>query len=174
MSITTVAVRGLAAGVAIMAANCQAASAVATASATVLAPIAISKSADLSFGSFAPGTGGSVTVSTSGVRVAGNSVLSATDSSATAARFEVSGDPAASYDISIVASTTLADGAAHSMALVTCSDLTMANTTSGNVASGTLSATGTQSLFVGGTLKVDAAQLAGRYSGNIAVTVEYN
>jgi hypothetical protein len=63
---------------------------------------------------------------------------------------------------------------AHSMALVTCSDLTMANTTSGNVASGTLSAAGTQSLFVGGTLRVVATQLAGRYSGNIAVTVEYN
>jgi len=174
MRITTVAVPGFALGVVIMAANCQAASAVATASATVLAPIAIAKSADLSFGSFAPGTGGSVTVSTSGVRVAGNTIQLATNSSPTAAKFEVSGDPAASYDITIAASTTLNDGAAHSMRLVTCSDLNMANTTSGNVASGTLSATGTQSLFVGGTLSVDAAQLAGQYSGNIAVTVEYN
>lgn len=174
MRIRTVVVRGLASAAAIMAANCQAASAVATASATVLAPIAIAKSADLSFGRFAAGTGGSVTVSTSGVRIADSTVLSAADNSATAARFEVSGDPAASYDITILATNTLEDGAAHSMALVTCSDLTMANTTSGNVASGTLSAAGTQSLFVGGTLRVVATQLAGRYSGNIAVTVEYN
>lgn len=174
MRITTVVARGLASAVAVMAANCHAASAVATASATVLAPIAIAKSADLSFGRFAPGTGGSVTVSTSGVRVANSTMLSGPDSSATAARFELSGNPAASYDITILASATLDDGAAHSMALVTCSDLTMANTTSGNVAIGTLSAAGSQSLFVGGTLSVDAAQLAGRYSGNIAVTVEYN
>lgn len=174
MRITTVAVRGLALGVAIMAADCQAASAVATASATVLAAIAINKSTDLSFGRFAPGAGGSITVSTSGVRVADSDVLSAADSSPTAAKFDVSGNPAATYDITIVASTLLEDGAAHRIALVTCSDLSRANTTSGNVANGTLSAAGSQSLFVGGTLSVDAAQAAGLYRGSIAVTVEYN
>ena len=174
MRITTVAVRGLALGVAIVAANCHAANAVATAGATVIAPLAINRSANLSFGSFAPGTGGSVTVSTSGARVVDNAILSSVDSAPTAAQFEVSGDPAATFDITIVASTTLDDGAGHSMALVTCSDLMGANTTSGNVASGMLSAGGTQSLFVGGTLSVAAAQVPGLYSGSIAVTVEYN
>jgi hypothetical protein len=174
MRITTVSVRGLALGVAIAAASCHAADAVATASATVIAPVAINKSTDLSFGSFAAGAGGSVTVSTSGVRVAYNAILSAANSLPTAAQFEVSGDPAATFDISVVASTTLDDGAGHSMAMVTCSDLTGANTTSGNVAAGTLSAGGSQSLFVGGTLSVAAAQMPGFYSGSIAVTVEYN
>ncbi len=174
MRITTVAVRGLALGVVIMATHSYAANAVAAAGATVIAPLAINKSANLSFGSFAPGTGGSVTVSTSGVRVADNTILSTANSSPTAAQFAVSGDPAATFDISVVASTTLDDGAGHSMALVTCSDLTGANTTSGNVAAGTLSAAGSQSLFVGGTLSVAAAQMPGLYSGSIAVTVEYN
>jgi hypothetical protein len=46
MRIRTVVLRGFASAAAIMAANCHAAGAVATASATVLAPIAIAKSAD--------------------------------------------------------------------------------------------------------------------------------
>lgn len=174
MRITTVAVRGFALGAVIMAIEGHAANAVAIAGATVIAPLAINRSTNLSFGSFAPGTGGSVTVSTSGLRVADNAILSSANSAPTAAQFEVSGDPAATFDITIVASTTLDDGAGHSMALVTCSDLTGANATSGNVSSGTLSAGGSQSLFVGGTLSVAAAQVPGLYSGNIAVTVEYN
>ncbi len=174
MRITTVAVRGLALGVAIVAANCHAANAVATASATVIAPVAIAKSADLSFGSFAPGAGGSVTVSTSGVRVADKAILSTANSSPTAARFAVSGDPAATFDISVVASTTLDDGAGHSMALVTCSDLTVREYHLGQCRNrhsvGRWHAVTVRRRHA----EVAAAQVPGFYSGNIAVTVEYN
>lgn len=53
----------------------HAAQASASASGTVVAPIAISAAANLVFGSFAPGAGGMVTVSTSGVRQASGPIL---------------------------------------------------------------------------------------------------
>ena len=66
------------------------------------------------------------------------------------------------------------DGAGHAMTLAIFSDLSAANTTSGNVTGGALSGAGAQSVFIGATLTVGAAQIAGEYSGNILVTVEYN
>jgi hypothetical protein len=60
------------------------------------------------------------------------------------------------------------------MALTQISDLTGAGGASTTVTSGTLSAGGTQSLFLGGTLAVAANQVAGAYSGAISATVDYN
>jgi hypothetical protein len=51
---------------------------------------------------------------------------------------------------------------------------TDAETTSGRL-SGTTGTSGTQEIFIGGTLTVAAAQAAGTYtSGNITITVAYN
>jgi hypothetical protein len=153
--------------------NNFAAEAIASASGTVIQPIAITKAADLSFGKFAPGAGGTVTVSTSGARTASGVVLSSIGSSPTAARFDVTGDADATYSISIDAPANVSDGAAGTMALATFSDLTGAGATSGNVASGTLTG-GAQSIYLGGTLTVGATQTAGAYTGDVTVTVEYN
>lgn len=60
------------------------------------------------------------------------------------------------------------------MALTKTSDLTGADVTTGNVANGTLTVGGTQSIYVGGMLSVAAAQAAGVYTGDVTVTVEYN
>ncbi len=60
------------------------------------------------------------------------------------------------------------------MALAKFSDLSGANATSGEVTTGTLDGAGTQSLFVGGTLTVAAAQVPGVYTGTVIATVEYN
>lgn len=149
-----------------------AADATATASATVVTPIAVTAGANLSFGSFAAGPGGNVTVNTGGVRSASGPILSSA-AAPSAARFDITGQGGLTYAITHGGSSTLSNGAA-SMALAKFSDLTGAGASSGNVLTGMLSPGGTQSLFVGGMLTVAVAQQPGAYSGTVVATVEYN
>lgn len=149
-----------------MAANTSASS-----TGTVVQPIAISKSADLVFGKFAAVTGGSITVSTSGARSVTGAVIGMSGTPA-AAKFDVTGEPDATYSINLVAPATL-DSGSDTMAFAVTSDLTAANTTSGTVSTGTLTG-GAQSIYVGGTLTVASAQAPGTYTGNVVATVEYN
>lgn len=147
---------------------------VAGATATVIAPIAITNAVDLDFGKFAPGAGGSITISTAGTPSSTGIVRSSTVAPA-AARFDVTGAANATYAITYTGtSATLSDGGTNSMAMAIFSDLNAGGATSGSASSGTLSGTGTQSIYVGGTLTVGATQAAGIYSGNIKVQVEYN
>lgn len=148
----------------------------ADATATVITPIAITKTADLVFGSFARGDGGTVTVSTSGARTASGTILSTIGNTPSAAQFDVTGDGASTYSITWSGDTQLetgAGGAGETMELSRISDLTAGNATSGEVSSGTLT-DGAQSIYLGGTLAVGAAQVAGAYTGSVTATVEYN
>ena len=154
-----------------------AAEATATASGTVIVPIAIAKTVDLSFGKFAPGAGGTITVSTSGDRTSSGVIMSAIGSSPTAAKFDVTGDADATYSIAHSGTAVLTNTTGvgdETMTLTKFSDLTAGDATTGNVASGTLSAGGAQSIYVGGTLTVGAAQVPGVYTGTVIATVEYN
>ena len=147
-----------------------------TSTATVIIPIAITKSADLVFGSFAKGAGGSVTVSTSGARTASGTILSTVGGTSTAAKFDVTGEGASTYSITWSGDTELTTGvggAGETMALARISDLTGTNATTGEVGTGALTA-GAQSIYLGGVLTVDAAQVAGAYTGSVTATVEYN
>lgn len=142
--------------------------------ATVIEPIAITKMADLVFGDFAPGTGGAVTVSTSGARTTSGPILSTAGATPTAARFDVTGNADSTYQISMSAPAPLTDAVSlETMALTLISDLNASNTLSGNVTAGTLTL-GAQSIYVGADLAVAGAQAAGTYVGDITVTVEYN
>lgn len=148
----------------------------ATASGTVVAPLAITAANNLAFGTFAAQTGGSVTVSTSGARTVGGAVLPIGGTPG-AARFDIVGVANSTYTIVLSGSTTLVNttgGGAETMALTRTSSLTANNTTSGNVATGLLSAGGLQSLYVGGTLTVASGQVFGVYTGTVIATVEYN
>jgi hypothetical protein len=146
----------------------------ASASGTVIAPIGVTKTADLSFGTFATGTGGSITISTSGVRTVSGVVPSSDGSAMSAATFVISGDKGATFSISHGGTSALArTSGSETMVLTKFSDLTAGNTTTGTVASGTLT-TGTQSIHIGGTLNVAANQAPGAYTGQLTVTVEYN
>lgn len=150
--------------------------AVATASAScmVIEPIAVSKSADLSFGKFAAGAGGTVTISTSGVRTASGVRPSADGGASTAAIFVVTGGQGATFSIRHGASAALSRTAGTEiMTLTTFSDLTGANATAGTATGGMLSA-GTQSIYIGGTLNVAPNQAVGSYAGEVSVTVDYN
>jgi hypothetical protein len=148
-----------------------AASATASSSSTVVTPITITKSADLAFGKFAAGTGGTVTVSTSGARSVTGAVTGMS-STTTAAKFDVAGETGATYSITLSGTTVLTSGS-DTMAFAAISDLTGANSTSGTVPSGTLTA-GTQSIYVGGTLTVGSAQAPGTYTGTVIASVDYN
>src|SRR5680860_943809 len=82
------------------ASNSFAAVATATSTATVITPITISTpTTDLAFGSFASGAGGSVTVSTSGLRTATGAILSTVNGTSSAAIFNVGGEGASTYGI---------------------------------------------------------------------------
>lgn len=149
----------------------------AIASATVIAtPVVLTKTADLSFGRFATGAPGSITISTGGVRTVSGGVLPSSSDGATmtAATFVVSGASGAAYSITHGGTTALSRTAGpETMAMTKFSAVTAANATDGTAAGGTLNA-GTQSIYVGGTLTVGANQAAGAYTGTISVTVEYN
>jgi hypothetical protein len=158
------------------ASNGFAAEATTTSTATVIEPIAITKAADLVFGKFAPGGGGTVTVATDGARTASGTILSAVGSSPTAAQFDVTGDNDATYSIDWSGVTELTNTTGvggETMALTRISDLTGTGTDTADT-TGTLSASGAQSIYLGGVLTVGATQAAGDYAGDVTVTVEYN
>jgi hypothetical protein len=161
-------------GASILGGHAFAAASTATASATVIAPIVITKGADLSFGSFSSGAGGTVTISTSGVRSATGIVLAPQGGTPAAASFVVAGEQGASYSITHSGTTTLTRNAGpETMLLTKFSDLTAANATTGTASSGTL-AGGTQTVYVGGTLAVAPNQAVGDYTGLVSIAVEYN
>jgi hypothetical protein len=145
-------------------------------SATVIVPIAITKSADLVFGKFAPGAGGQVTVATDGARTTTGPILSISGSTPTAAKFNVTGDKNSTYGITWggVAVPTDSAGTPNTMALSKISDLTASGATTGEVSSGTLNGSGAQSIYLGGELTVTSGQADGTYTGDVTATVEYN
>jgi spore coat protein U-like protein len=152
--------------------SAMAASAVASSTSTVIAAIDIQKTSDLAFGSFAAsGTSGSVTVTPGSTRTAGGGVT-VVGTTASAAKFDVTGQAGLGYSIGVVA-TTLDDGSGNSMTLTPISDLAASANTSGTVDAGTLTG-GAQSFYVGGVLNVAANQAAGNYSGTVTATVNYN
>jgi hypothetical protein len=146
----------------------------ATATATVVTPIAVAKSTDLVFGSFYPGaTTGTVDVNTNGTRTVTGGVVAATGATATAAKFDVTGQASAAYTVSYASGVTLT-GPGTAMALTQISDFSGAGGAATLATAGTLSAGGTQSIYLGGSLAVGANQVAGAYTGTISATVVYN
>lgn len=147
--------------------NAYAASATGNATATVIAPIAISNTADLAFGKFAASTGGTVVMSPASGRTATSAVVLSTVTPGAAASFNVTGDNNATYAITLPGTATIT----HTNTIDTMSVGTFTSTPS---ATGTLSGAGAETVAVGGTLTVASAQLAGAYTGTFSVTVEYN
>lgn len=152
----------------------QGASDIATASATIIGPIAISKTIDMNFGNIAvndnPGT---VVLAPAGTRTAtGGITLPATAGTVTAASFTVTGVTGYTYSITLPSTaTTISDGT---------NTMTVDTWTSNPTSPGTLT-TGTATLTVGATLHVSGDQPAGVYSsetaggsGPFTVRVDYN
>jgi hypothetical protein len=141
------------------------ASATASAFAKVITPIAITKTADLNFGTIISGPAGTVTVSPSGVETAtGGATALNPNPNVSAALFSVTGEPSTAYSISLPSSISITNGA---------QSMTVNAFTSNPTPGGVLSAGGSQSLQVGATLAVATNQAIGNYSGTFSVTVAY-
>ncbi len=143
----------------------------ATATATIITPIAIAKNVDMNFGDIATnGTNGTVVLDllNARTRTGGASFSAATPGTITSAKFTVTGVAGYAYSISIPASITLTH--ANSLDVM---QVTAINNSVG--ANGSLTS-GTQEIFVGGTLNLVGAQLAGVYTNtaDLKVTVNYN
>lgn len=146
--------------------SAHAADATATAKATILAAVTIaSDGSDLNFGTIAPGSAAAnITVSNAGVRGACPTTYVCTGTT-TAAGFNLTGANATVVKITLPAS----------IELKTATDAMTATLTT-DVVGGllTLSATGTGTMKVGGTLQVGAGQTAGNYVGTMTVSAIYN
>jgi Domain of unknown function (DUF4402) len=147
-------------------------SATATASATIITPIAIVNAANMNFGniavSAAPGTV-VLPAALAPVRtVTGGCTLPATVGTVSAAAFTVTGQAGFTYAITLPASASLTGPGAPMTADTFVSTPT--------VAAGGLLTGGTQTLYVGATLNVAGAQVPGLYTTAAAftVTVNYN
>ncbi len=145
-------------------------SATATASATIVSPIAISKTVDMNFGNVAAsGTAGTVVLTPAGGRsTTGGVTLPVTAGTVTAASFTVTGTPDYTYAITLPAAALTITSGGPSM--------TVSNWTSTPTPTGTLTG-GTSTLTVGATLNVGVNQTAGVYgipAETFTVTVNYN
>ena len=156
-------------------ANAQAVvSAPATATATIITPIAITKVTDMNFGDIATnGTSGTVVLTTGSSRSAtgGASFSAAFPGTITSAKFTVTGMADYGYSISIPTQLVLK----HTDLTTTMTVGAITNSIGAAGTAGTL-AGGTQDIFVGGTLSLVGAQLAGVYTNgtDLKVTVNYN
>jgi hypothetical protein len=145
-------------------------SATANASATIVSPIAISKTIDMNFGNVAASAAlGTVILPPVGVRSAtGGVTLPATTGTVAAASFTVTGTAGYTYAITLpVAALTITSGGPS---------MTVDTWTSNPTPTATLVG-GTSTLTVGATLHVGANQAAGVYgipAETFTVTVNYN
>ena len=141
----------------------------ANAGATVVAAISISSTADLDFGAVvAGGTLGTVvqTAASSPGRSSTGGTKLGNATTVSPATFSVTGEPSATYAITLPSSpVTISAGS---------DDMTIDTFTSSPSGTGTLSGGGAQTVYVGGTLHVAANQPAGIYTGTFNVTVAYN
>jgi len=148
------------------------ATATAASSATIVTPISIAKTVDMNFGNVAVSAtiAGTAILAPAGTRTtggAGGVTLPATTGSVSAASFNVSGQANYTYAITLPSTCTITSSG-HTM--------TVNSFTSSPATTGTLSALGSQTLTVGATLNVAAAQTPGTYTNatGVPVTVNYN
>jgi hypothetical protein len=138
----------------------------ANSSATIITPIIISNTNDLSFGAIVDGTG-TVTMSTAGARTTDYEAFAGNQAgTVTAASFDIAGQGAYTYAITLPTSdVTLTDSGDDTMIVNS-----FVSDPSGT---GALTA-GAGSVLVGATLNVVQGQATGAYAGSFDVTVAYN
>ena len=154
------AVAGMVASAAL---SVQAAGGTGNVTASIIAPIAITKSTDLAFASVvASGDADTVVVGPAGARSCGGT-LNCTGT-VSAGVFAVTGGAGETYAITLPASATVTSGG---------DTMTVDTFTSTPSGTGTLTG-GAETLRIGATLQVGAGQALGGYTGTYVVTVEYN
>ncbi|MFM7348668.1 MAG: DUF4402 domain-containing protein [Erythrobacter sp.] len=134
------------------------------AGAKIIAPLEISNTADLYFGTIAPSTtvADQVVVSSGGDRKCGPALTCLT-ADHTAAAFKVTGEADAFYTISLPKAIKIVNEKGSAM---------LVSNFEGSKAKGQL-LKGEDTFTVGGTLDVGVRQEAGKYTGSFTVAVEY-
>jgi hypothetical protein len=137
------------------------ATATANATASIVAPIAITFNRDMNFGNIAVGTGGTVQIDPDGTRTASGPVLQS-GGSPNSARFLVTGTVGNQFTVTLPAgSVTLGNGGGATMSVSTWTTDHVPATNLIVVAPGA-------PIQIGATLTVDPAQAAGNYSSLVA------
>ena len=140
----------------------------ASASATIITPISITKQLDMNFGNIATnGTVGTVILAPDGSRtLTGGVTFPLATGTVTPATFQISGVSGFTYSITLPTAITIASGA---------NSMIVNNFTSTPTATGTLTG-GSDTIKIGSTLNIVAAQVEGAYTtdGNFNVVVNYN
>ena len=140
----------------------------ASASATIITPISIVKNTDMNFGNIATnGAVGTVVLLPAGGRsFTGGITFPITTGTVTPATFEISGSSGFTYAITLPTTITITSGT---------NSMIVNNFTSTPSATGILTG-GTQTIKIGSTLNLAAAQAEGAYTTttNFDVTVNYN
>ena len=146
------------------AATQNSASTSATASAKIITPIAIAKTADLNFGDVVTGaTTGIVTVTTAGARSSSGGATLGNNTGVAASAFAVTGQASETYAITLPATAVTLSSGSNTMTVDTFTS-----------SLGTTSSIGAGPLNVGGNLNVGANQATGAYTGTFNVSVNYN
>ncbi len=142
--------------------SANAADATGDATATIVAPLTLTKTTDLGYGTIAPtAVAGTVTMTVGGTRTGDANVeLLSTDTGAVG-EFAVTGEGTSTF------STTL-----DSTVLLTGTGTDMSSTLVDNAP--TALTAGAATINVGGVLSVGANQTAGSYTGTFNMTVAYN
>ena len=138
----------------------------AQASANIVTPISIKKNIDLNFGNIAAsGSAFTVELSTAGERTStgGAGTLPSVNGTVTAAEFTAAGLSGATYAVTLPSTITITAGTTNNMTV----DNFVSNSTN-------ILTDGSETFKVGATLHVGANQVAGAYTGNFNVTVNYN
>ena len=148
------------------------ATATASCSANIITPITITKTVDMNFGNVAVSatTARTAVLAPAGTRTtggAGGVTLPATTGTVAAASFTVAGQASYTYAITLPGTINISSGS---------NTMSVSSFTSTPATTGTLSGSGSQTLNVGATLNVAAAQAPGAYTNatGVAVTVNYN
>ncbi|MFZ4402188.1 MAG: DUF4402 domain-containing protein [Bacteroidales bacterium] len=147
-----------------------------TAGAKIVAPISITETSALHFGTMAvlAGSPGTCVLSTQGARTATGGVnLSAQTPTAANAAYTVGGAISTTYAITLPSTITVSNGTpAQDMTINSLLARTASAAADG--LTGTLNGSGADTFTIGGTLNVAAGQAAAAYSGTFNVTVAYN
>jgi hypothetical protein len=148
------------------------------AGAKLIAPMTLTQTSPLHFGTINVllAAGGTVALSTANVRTPSAGVaLSAVAPTSTNAAYNVTGTISSTYAVTLPATITVLHSITPANTMtISLLKIKFNGGSETTVLTSTLSGAGTDSFIVGGTLTVGAAQLAGIYAGTFAVTVDYN
>ncbi|MCF4101538.1 DUF4402 domain-containing protein [Gillisia sp. M10.2A] len=138
-----------------------------TASATIIQPIGITTTSNMSFANLDAKSGGAVILSPDNTRLTSGDVALADGTPASAASFTVTGETGFTYAVTLPSSEYVLTNGSENMII---KDFTSNIDNSGSLAGGS------QNIRVGATLKVNPNQTPGNYTSpaGFNVTVNYN